>query len=157
MGSGAAGQRDSKRPEHWNPDAPTEDYVPLAAASVGFGILLGTALIAGVLLGVRALIAQAPPTTTPDPTQPAGVLLIFGTLGGCAAAAVSCWAAMSPVPTYRRGGLSMVAAFATFVMALLLAPVNELGGPVGLAVAAALCGGGAWMLGRRIHGLRGGA
>lgn len=146
-----------ERPEHWNPVAPSEDYVPLAAASIGFGILLGTALIAGVLLGVRALIAQAPPTDTPDPTQPAGVLLIFGTLGACATAAVSCWAAMSPVPTYRRGGLSMVTAFATFVMALLLAPVNELGGPVGLALVATVCAGGAWALGRRIHRLRGGA
>ncbi len=147
----------SDRPEHWNPLAPTEDYVPLAWASIGFGILLGTALVAAVLLGVRALIAQAPPADNPDPTQPAGILLIWGTLGACFIAGLSCWTAMSPVPTYRRGGLSMVTAFATIVMALLLAPVNELAGPAGLGAVALVCGALAWRLGRRIPGLRGGS
>ena len=147
----------TERPLHWNPEAPTEDYVPLAGASIGFGLLLGTALVAAVLLAVRALVAQAPPTDQPDPNQPAGLLLIFGTLGACGIAGLSCWTAMSPVPTYRRGGLSMVTAFATFVMALLLAPVNELGGPGGLAVVAAACGSGAWAFGRRIRRLRAGS
>jgi hypothetical protein len=144
----------SDRPEHWNPLAPTEDFVPLAWTSIGFGILLGTALVAVVLLGVRALVAQGPPTDTPDPGQPAAVLLIFGTLGACALAGISCWTAMAPVPTYRRGGLSMVAAFATIVMALLLAPVNELAGPVGLGGVALVCGALAWRLGKRIQALR---
>ena len=147
-------QPQSDRPEHWNPVAPTEDYIPLAWASIGFGILLGTALVAAVLLGVRALIAQGPPTDTPDPGQPAAVLLIFGTLGACAVAGVSCWTAMAPVPAYRRGGLSMVTAFATVVTALLLAPVNELGGPAALGAVALGCGTLAWRLGRRIRGLR---
>jgi hypothetical protein len=146
-------QPSTERPEHWNPEAPTEDYIPLAGASLGFGILLGTALIAGVLLGVRALVAHGPPTDQPDPNQPAGLLLIFGTLGACGIAGLSCWTALAPVPTYRRGGLSMVTAFATFVMALLLAPVNELGGPIALAAAAVLCGAGAWYFGRRIQRL----
>lgn len=154
MGSGAAGPRGGERPEHWNPEAPTEDYVPLAWASIGFGILLGTALVAAVLLGVRALIAQAPPTDTPNPNQPAAVLLVFGTLGACALAGISCWTAMAPVPTYRRGGLSMVTAFATIVMALLLAPVNELAGPAGLGVVALGCATLAWRLGKRIQALR---
>lgn len=153
MGGGAAGQR-GDRPEHWNPVAPTEDYIPLAWASIGFGILLGTATVAVVLLGVRALIAQAPPTDTPDPGQPAAVLLIFGTLGACATAALACWTAMAPVPTYRRGGLSMVTAFATIVMALLLAPVNEFAGPAGLGAVALACGAMAWRLGKRIRALR---
>jgi hypothetical protein len=143
-----------ERPEHWNPVAPAEDYIPLAWASIGFGILLGTALVAVVLLGVRALIAQAPPTGTPDPGQPAAVLLIFGTLGACATAGIACWTAMAPVPTYRRGGLSMVTAFATIVMALLLAPVNEIGGPAGLGVVAVVSAVLAWRLGRRIRELR---
>lgn len=147
-------QPSTERPEHWNPLAPSEDFVPLAAASIGFAILLGTALVAAVLLGVRALVSHSPPTEQPDPNQPAGALLLFGTLGACAIAAVSCWTAMSPVPTYRRGGLSMVTAFATFVMALLLAPVNELGGIAGLALVAILCGVGALALGRRVTRLR---
>ncbi|HEX5004613.1 MAG TPA: hypothetical protein VFV65_04815 [Gemmatimonadales bacterium] len=144
----------SDKPEHFNPLAPTEDFVPLAWASMAFGILLGTALVAAVLLAVRALIHQAPPTDQPDPTQPAGLLLVFGTLGSCGIAVVSCWAALAPVPTYRRGGLSMVTGFATFVMALLLAPVNEFAGPSGLGVVAVLGGIGAWALARRITRLR---
>ena len=144
----------SEKPEHFNPVAPTEDFVPLAWASMGFGLLFGTALVAAVLLGVRALVAQAPPTDQPDPTQPAGLLLVFGTLGACGIAVVACWSAMSPVPTYRRGGLSLVTGFATFVAALLLAPVNELGGPAGLAVVALLAGLGARALGRRVTRLR---
>ena len=149
-------QPSTQRPEHWNPLAPAEDYVPLAGASIGFGILLGTALVAAVLLGVRALVSQGPPTNQPDPGQPAAVLLIFGTLGACGAAALACWTALAPVPLYRRGGLSMVTAFATFVMALLLTPVNELGGPVGLGLTALACGAGAWALGRRVRRLRAG-
>lgn len=146
----------SDRPQHWNPVAPTEDYIPLAWASLGFGILLGTALVAAVLLGVRALVSQAPPTDTPDPSQPAAVLLIFGTLGACAMAGVASWIAMAPVPTYRRGGLSMVTAFATIVMALLLAPVNELGGSTGLGLVVVVAGVLAWRLGRRVRKLRAG-
>lgn len=145
-----------ERPEHWNPLAPSEDYIPLAWASIGFGIFLGTALVAAVLLGVRALVSQAPPTDTPDPSQPAAVLLIFGTLGACAMAGISCWTAMAPVPTYRRGGLSMVTAFATIVMALLLAPVNELGGPIGLGLVVVVAGALAWRLRRRVRELRAG-
>jgi len=143
------------RPQHWNPEAPTEDYIPLAGAAVGCSILLGASIMAVVLLGVRGLVAQAPPTDQPNPMQPAGLLLILGTLGACVAAATACWAALSPLPTYRRGGLSMVSAFAVFVVALLLAPVNELGGAAGLALAAVVCGAGAWALGRRILRLRG--
>jgi hypothetical protein len=144
----------SEKPEHFNPLAPTEDYVPLAYAAIGFGILLGTAVAAVALLGVRALVASAPPNPAPDPTQPAGLLLLFGTLGACALAGISCWTALAPVPTYRRGGLSMVTTFATFVMALLLAPVNQLAGTAGLGATALLAGLGAWALGRRITRLR---
>jgi hypothetical protein len=61
---------------------------------------------------------------------------------------------MAPVPTYRRGGLSMVTAFATIVMAFLLAPVNELAGPVGLGVVALVCGALAWRLAKKISVLR---
>ncbi len=144
----------AERPEHFNPEAPTEDYVPLAAASIGLGLAVGATIAAVVLLGVRALVAQAPPTDQPDPTQPAGLLLVFGTLSACAIAGLSCWTALAPVPLYRRGGLSMVTAFATFVLALLMAPVNELGGPIGLAAAALLTGTAAWALGRRVARLR---
>ena len=111
--------------------------------------------MAVVLLGVRGLVAQAPATAQPDPMQAPGLLLIFGTVGACVAAATACWAALAPLPTYRRGGLSMVTAFAVFVLALLLAPVNEMFGLAGLAGTAVLAGAGAWALGRRALRLRG--
>jgi len=144
----------SEQPQHWNPEAPSEDYVPLAAAGVGLGVALGTTIAAVVLLGVRALVSQAPPTDQPDPTQPAGLLLIFGTLGACAIAGIACWTALAPVPAYRRGGLSMVTAFATFVVALLLPFANELGGPIGLAVVGLLGAVATSGLGRRVARLR---
>ena len=52
---------------------------------------------------------------------PAGLLLISGTIGSCLAAGTACFAALAPLPLYRRGGLSMVTAFAVFVAGLLLA------------------------------------
>jgi hypothetical protein len=142
------------RPLHFNPDAPTEDYIPLAAAAAGFSVLLGTALIGLALLGVRGLVAQAPPTAVPDPVQPAGLLLLAGTLGGVLAAGFTTWALLAPLPTYRRGGLSMVTAFATFVAALLLAPVNHYLGLGGLVAVIALAALGCWALGRRVGRLR---
>jgi hypothetical protein len=145
----------TERPEHFNPEAPSEDYVPLAGAAVSFGILLGTSIEALVLLGVRALVAQAPPTNQPDPMQSPGLLLVLGTLGACVMAATACFAALAPLPAYRRGGLSMVTAFATIVAALLLAPLNEMFGPPGLGAAALLGAAGAWALGRRVARLRG--
>jgi len=147
------------RPPHFNPEAPTEDYVPLAAAGAGLGILVGTVVVAVALLGVRGLVAQAVPTGQPgqpDPMQPAGLLLIAGTLGGCVIAATTCFAALAPLPLYRRGGLSMVVGFATFVVALLLAPVYQLAGPVGLGATAMAATAGAWALARRVQRLRAG-
>ena len=143
------------RPAHFNPDAPTEDYIPLAAAAVAFAVLLGTALIGLALLGVRGLVAQAPPAATPDPLQPAGLLLLAGTLGGVLGAGFTTWALLAPLPPYRRGGLSMVSGFTTFVAALLLAPVNHYLGLAGLVVVIAVAAAGCWALGRQLSRLRG--
>ncbi len=110
-----------------------------------------------MLLAVRGLVSRAPPTDQPDPMQAAGLLLILGTLTACVAAGTVCWSLLSPLPAYRRGGLSMVTAFTVFVVALLLAPVNELLGPAGLGGVAVLAGLGAWALRRRALRLRGSA
>ena len=85
---------------------------------------------------------------------PAGLLLIFGTIGACLAAGTACFAALSPLPTYRRGGLSMVTAFAVFVAGLLLAPVNAWLGPAGVGAVALVALLAAWALGRRVLRLR---
>ncbi len=148
------GSAPGARPPHFNPDAPTEDYVPLAAAALGMSILAGAAVEAVVLLSVRGLVAQTLPSGPPDPAHPAGILLLFGTLAACGTAVVSCWAALAPLPPYRRGGLSLLTAFAVVILALLFAPVNEYTGPLGLATAAALASLGAWRLGRRVAALR---
>jgi hypothetical protein len=143
-----------EKPPHFNPEAPTEDYVPLAAAGAGLGLLVGTVVVSVALLGVRGLVGRAVPTDQPDPMQPAGLLLIAGTLGGCVIAATTCFAILAPLPLYRRGGLSMVVGFATFVVALLLAPVYQLAGPLGLGLAAMTATTGAWLLARRVQRLR---
>jgi hypothetical protein len=142
------------RPPHFNPEAPTEDYVPLAAAGAALGLLIGTVVVAVALLGVRGLVGQAVPTDQPDPMQPAGLLLIAGTSGGCVIAATTCFAILAPLPLYRRGGLGMVVGFATFVIALLLAPVYQLTGPLGLGLTAMAATIGAWLLARRVQRLR---
>jgi hypothetical protein len=111
--------------------------------------------MAAILLGVRGLVATAPPTAQPDPLAPAGLLLIFGTIGSCIAAGTACFAALSPLPIYRRGGLSMVTAFAVFVAGLLLAPVNAWFGLPGLGAVALLTAVGGWALWRRVLRLRG--
>lgn len=142
------------RPPHFNPDAPTEDHVPLAASALGMSILAGATIVAVVLLGVRGVVAQAPPTDAPSPFQGAGLLLLVGTLAACATAVATCWMALAPLPTYRRGGLSLVTGLAVVVAALLFAPVHALFGPVGLAGAAIVTGVGAWLLLRRVARLR---
>jgi len=142
------------RPAHFNPDAPTEDYVPLAASALGMSILAGATIAAVVLLGVRGLVAQAPPTDSPNPFQGAGLLLLVGTLAACGTAVITCWTALAPLPTYRRGGLSLVTGLAVVVAALLLAPVHAIFGTIGLAGAAIATGLGAWALLRRVTRLR---
>lgn len=144
------------RPAHFNPEPPAEDYIPLAASALGMSILAGATIAAVVLLGVRGLVAQAVPTDSPNPLHGPGLLLLVGTLAACGTAVVSCWAALAPLPTYRRGGLSLVTGFAVVVAALLLTPVHALFGPPGLVGAAVVTGFGAWLLLRRVVRLRGG-
>jgi hypothetical protein len=68
------------------------------------------------------------------------LLLGAGTLAGILAAAGVTWMLLAPIVSYyRRGGLSIVASFATVVLMLLTIPVHQLAGRAGLGAAAAMC------------------
>jgi hypothetical protein len=60
-------------------------------------------------------------------------LIAGGTIAGLVLAAFVAWRLLEPIAsTYRRGGLAMVAAFATVVLMLVCAGVFELFGRAGL-------------------------
>jgi hypothetical protein len=64
-----------------------------------------------------------------------------GTLAGVLLAAVAAWRLLDPITsTYRRGGLAIVAAFATVVLMLICTRIFELFGSYGLLFLLGLCG-----------------
>jgi hypothetical protein len=68
-------------------------------------------------------------------------LLVSGTLCGILGAAYAAWRLLAPVDSlYRRGGLSIVAAFATVLLMLVCIPVNQLFGRGGLLLLLAASG-----------------
>lgn len=104
-------------------------------------IAVGTAVVALTLFGVQALMAGAPAADTPVTSGPAPLLLLVGTLGALFASAALAWYRLRPVESYyRRGGLAMVSAFGTFVMAVLATPVHHFLGPGGLLALALVSG-----------------
>lgn len=111
--------------------------MPFLAAVVVSAVSVGLLVITGTVLLVDAL----------RPTQGSGnldqsfYLLIGGTLAGILLAAVSAWGLLAPIGTgYRRGGLSIVCAFATVLLMLLCIPVNQFLGRPGLFILLGLCG-----------------
>ena len=112
--------------------------------SVVAAVALGTSVVALALYGVQALLAGAAPSESPVTRGPAPLLLLTGTLAGLAVAAGVTWTRLRPVASYyRRGGLAIVAAFGTFVMGVLAAPLHHfLGawGLLGLATVAGMAG-----------------
>lgn len=138
-----------------------------AALGVLQAVLVGTAIVTAAVLVVRLIQQGTPPETLTSPaaTAPsqaalrssAGVILLTGLLAGLAGAAVTAWIALAPLESwFRRGGLAMVSAFGTVVVMLLLVPVDQSFGPVGLGVTAALLLVAAALLGRRFRRARGG-
>ena len=105
-------------------------------------IALGTAIVALTLYGVQAFMAGAPASATPVVSGPAPFLLLSGTLAALGASAALTWQRLRPVDSYyRRGGLALVSAFGTFVMAVLATPLHHFfgaGALLGLGAAAAI-------------------
>lgn len=82
--------------------------------------------MAVVLYGVQAILAGAPASDTPVTGGPAPLLLLSGTLGALLVSAAVAWRGLAPVDSYyRRGGLAVVSAFGTFVMAVLATPLHH--------------------------------
>ena len=127
------------------------------AATVGF---LATALLGAVAAGlvvvtmtvlvVDALRAPGPP----ESLTPRLYLLFGGTLAGILIAALAAWRLLEPISsTYRRGGLAVVAGFATVLLMLVCIPVNQLLGRTGLAALFVLSAITAVLLARRARRL----
>jgi hypothetical protein len=122
----------------------SRDLVLVAVRGMAAAVLLGTAGVLFVLWGVRVLVAGAGPSDGPVSSGPALVLLLGGTLLALLASAGTAWACLSPIDSYyRRGGLALVCAFATFVMSVLAAPLHHFFGQGALlgVGAGALAGG----------------
>lgn len=121
---------------------PGDDLVGLAVRSVALAVCAGTAVAALSLWAVQRLVSGAPSSNLPVTGGPAPLLLITGTLAALFLSAGITWRRLRPVDSwYRRGGLAMVSGFATFVMAVLAAPLHHFAGStglLGLAAAAAL-------------------
>lgn len=79
-------------------------------------------------------------------------LLVIGTLSGVLLASFSAWRLLAPLGSvYRKGGLSIVAGFATVLLMLVCIPVNQLLGRSGLGVLLMLFGVAAWGLSRSLR------
>jgi hypothetical protein len=104
----------------------SRDLVLVAVRGMTAAVLLGTAVALFVLWGVRLLVAGAAPSDVPVGGGPALVLLLGGTLLALLASAGTAWVCLTPIDSYyRRGGLALVCAFATFVMSVLAAPLHH--------------------------------
>jgi hypothetical protein len=113
-----------------------KDLVPLAFSTIGFAVLLGTAIMTACLLVNRVLVQDLPAVAAvrPDVNQPAATVLLAGALATLIAPMLTAWMLLSPVDvTYRRFGFSMVSGFGAIVVSLVSVPVNEFLGMAGLA------------------------
>ena len=98
------------------------------AVSSGLTVITGTVLVADAL---RSRSADQ---------ELRFYLIAAGTLGGLALAGFVGWRLLEPIgSTYRRGGLAMVAAFATVVLMLICTAAFELFGRAGLLGLLFLC------------------
>jgi hypothetical protein len=108
-------------------------------------LFFGLMIITGTVIGVDALRGHSP-----SDVNPALYLLFAGTLGGVLGAAGVAWWLFGPIASsYRRGGLAMVAGFATVLLMLICIPIHQLLGRSGLVVLFSLCLVAAILLGRR--------
>lgn len=111
------------------PVSGSRDLVLVAFRGMAVAVLLGTGLVMFVLWGVGALVAAGPTggpvTGEPVTGGPPLLLLLGGTLLALLASAATAWACLTPIDSYyRRGGLALVCAFATFVTSVLAAPLH---------------------------------
>jgi hypothetical protein len=132
------------------------DPIRLAFLAMGSGMAFGLAVVSLTVLGVDLARPATPPPGIA--AGPAFYLLLFGTLGGLILAGVVAWRLLAPILSiYRRGGLSVVAAFATVLPMLLCMVANQLAGRIGLAALAVIALLAALALGARARRVGAGA
>jgi hypothetical protein len=103
--------------------------VGFVAAVLASAVSVGLLVISATVLAVDLLRSR----TGPSNLDLSFYLLVGGTLSGIMLAAYAAWRLLAPVGSaYRRGGLSMVSAFATILLMLICIPVNQLFGRTGL-------------------------
>jgi hypothetical protein len=108
----------------------------MAKGPLGFvAIVLASAMSAGLLVitGTVFLVDALRQGNQPENLDLLFYLLVGGTLAGTLGAAGVAWSLLAPVGSlYRRGGLSIVSAFATVLLMLVCIPVHQLLGRGGL-------------------------
>jgi predicted signal transduction protein with EAL and GGDEF domain len=107
------------------------------AAVVSSAVSAGLLVITGTVLVVDAL------RPTGDVGHPDRLfyVLMGGTLAGILLSAFAAWSLLAPLGTgYRRGGLSVVCAFATVLAMLVCIPVHQFLGRNGLFILLGICG-----------------
>ena len=136
------------------PAAP--EHVGVAFRAILFGTITGTGLVALVMWGVRTLQLQNPAMTTAATGGPIFTLGVGGTLAGLLLATGLAWSLMRPLrSSFRRGGLSVIAGFATVIVMLLTIAIDYFAGRWALLGFAALCALACALLARRVAtGLR---
>jgi len=120
------------------------DHVGVAMRAMAFGVMFGLAVTAALLWVVRTVQLAHPQPVDAKPSEAVVNLLLLAWLGGGALATAAGFSLMRPLTSlYRRGGLSMVAGFATLVVTFVTQPVDALLGRPGLlglsALATAFC------------------
>jgi hypothetical protein len=101
------------------------------AIAIGLVVVTATVLLADLLKG----------GTSQDNLTIRLYLLFGGTVAGILAAAGAAWRLLQPIPSlYRRGGLAIVAGFATVLLMLVCIPIHQTFGQAGLLVTLGLSG-----------------
>ncbi|HTO73449.1 MAG TPA: hypothetical protein VMJ30_06505, partial [Gemmatimonadales bacterium] len=123
-------------------DSPPVSQVGLALQSLLFAVLFGTGLMSLGLWGVRTIQLGGPAERAEGELGPGGILLFVITIGGPVVAAIAAYALMAPIKSYyRRGGLAIVAGFATVAAVLIsTVPIDHSIGRGGLLGLSGACG-----------------
>jgi hypothetical protein len=132
-------------------DAPTEDRIGTAVLAMEAAAATAIAWFA-TLTWIQTRLLSGSTVKSVAEINPHSFdvnFMVYGSVLGMAFAGCTAWILMAPIPSsYRRGGLSMVAAFAgTVIGALLTIPGR--GHPIMLLVIAAAAIALALLLGRR--------
>lgn len=127
-----------------------DDPFGVVFGGLGAGLGVGLGLQALATFAVRTIQAGSPPAQSLDLGSPSAMVLLTGTLIAALAAGVTAWRVLAPLANpWRQGVLSLVAAFASFVLAMITMPVDRMLGRPGLLALALLSLVLAWLVSRR--------